>query len=82
MSPYIQGFTPYEIWAMDTIDHGSVMIAGETGIEGLQVGPTSFQGTPGSLLFDDGFVVLLDMLPTGVTKYGASTPSCLGEIAL
>lgn len=27
-------------------------------------------------------MVLLDMLPTGVTKYGASTPSCLGEIAL
>lgn len=81
-SPVVQGFSPYDIWAMAMVDQGSVMIAGETGIEGLQVTPTAFQSTPGSLLHEDGFMVLLDMLPKGVHKFGSSTQSCLGEIAL
>lgn len=81
-SPFIEGFTGYMLRAMESVDHGTVMIAGETGINGLQVTPTAFQSQPSSLFHVDGYMVELDMLPTGVSKFGSSTPSCLGEISL
>jgi hypothetical protein len=59
---------------------GRVVMAGYTN-GGFPVTPGSFDPTyNGGQL--DGVVVSLDLIPTGVTLVGASTPACHGELML
>jgi hypothetical protein len=65
-------------FAMD--GDGRVVLAGYTN-GGFPVTPGSFDPTyNGGQL--DGVVVSLDLIPTGVTLVGASTPACHGELML
>ncbi|MCI0585843.1 MAG: hypothetical protein L0323_03265 [Planctomycetes bacterium] len=43
---------------------------------------TSFNTPPGFAPLDDGFILSLDLLPTGASAYGASTPGCAGPLAI
>ena len=57
---------------------GSLIIAGSA-IDGSLTTPGSYDETANG--FEDGHVAKLAMLPVGVTRFGASTPSTQGEIA-
>jgi hypothetical protein len=75
------GGTRYEIPNSLALDHtNAATIAGE-------LWSLDFPTTPGAYdtgynSWGDAFVSRLDLLPKGVSRYGRSTPSCKGPIAL
>jgi hypothetical protein len=66
--------------ALAVDETGSAYVILATGSTDYPVTPGAFQ--PAAAGQGDVAVTKLDMLPTGVTKYGASTPGCLGPLAL
>jgi hypothetical protein len=62
-------------------ESGSVVVGGYTKSSGFPTTPGVFQRTykGGS---SDPFVLRIDMLPTGVSRYGRSTPACSGPMAM
>lgn len=58
---------------------GSAVIATHSDSLDYPVTPAAYQGTLAGGL--DAVVTKLDMLPTGVTKFGTSTAGCLGPLA-
>ena len=63
--------------AVDSL--GSVVIATHSDSLNYPVTPGAFQSTLAGGL--DAVVTRLDMLPAGVSKFGTSTPGCLGPLA-
>jgi hypothetical protein len=73
-----EAFSPPEAeLAVDPL--GSAIIATHSNSTDYPVTPGAFQGTLAGGL--DAAVTRLDMLPTGVSKFGTSTPGCLGPLA-
>jgi len=66
---------PFHPIALDDTD--SALIAGTTGSSDLPVTSGALQTTLKGP--SDGFVAKLDLLPTGVSKYGQATAGCAGK---
>lgn len=60
--------------------NGEAVVTGNTAASNFPTTPGAFQATPGGHI--DGFVTQLDLMPTGVQKYGSSTSSCSGPISI
>ena len=64
-----------------TVDpRGVVTLAGSTQSQDFPTTPTAWR--PSIIGVQNAFVTQLDMLPTGVSAYGASSPGCNGPLAM
>lgn len=79
-SSYVGG-TAFEAGHEVAIDGtAAATIGGETYSSGFPTTPGAYDTTFNKK--GDGFVARLDLLPTGASRYGASTPGCDGLIAI
>ncbi|MFT6041209.1 MAG: hypothetical protein ACI9C2_001378 [Gammaproteobacteria bacterium] len=64
-------------------NYGDAMLVGDTQESEMETSPGSLPGKPNPLMGPkSGFMKAMDMLPTGVTKYGSSSSDCSDEIYL
>ena len=59
---------------------GESIVVSQTASEDYPTTPGAYSTTPTPI--SDGVITMLDMLPTGAEKYGASTPGCEGPLAI
>jgi hypothetical protein len=69
-----------QVEALALLDDGSAVLTGWTGNSDFPITPGAYQSAINGS--NEAFLCQADLLPTGVSKYGASTPSCLGAIRL
>lgn len=64
--------------AIDGLDESAVALTGVCNSGNLPVTPGAWSAS--QLGTNDAFAAVLDLRPAGITRYGVSTPSCLGAI--
>ncbi len=78
-SSLLEGSTGDERWGLALGPEGEAIVGGYTTATDFPTTPGAFDRSANGMR--DGFVARLDMLPTGVAKFGTSTPGCDGPLA-
>lgn len=78
-SSLLEGSTGDERWGLALGPEGEAIVGGYTTAIDFPTTPGAFDRSANGMR--DGFVARLDMLPTGVAKFGTSTPGCDGPLA-
>jgi hypothetical protein len=76
----IEGGTDPHLWGIALGPEGEAVVVSQTRSTDYPTTSGAFDTTASAL--SDACVTKLDMLPTGVSKYGVSTPGCKGKIAI
>jgi hypothetical protein len=79
-STYLGGTGQEILNALTLLADGSVIAGGVTGSTTYPVTTGVIQ--PATISFIEGFITRLDLLPSGVARYGASTPGCSGPLPI
>jgi hypothetical protein len=80
-STFLGGST-YDVPTALAVDaQGAATVAGSTGSADFPTTPGAFDTTHNGGI-TDAFVTRLDMLPTGVSAFGRSSPGCTGPLAI
>jgi len=78
-STFLGGSGADSAWTLVLDGSGAATVAGITTSANFPLSPAAIDPV---LAGYEGFVTRLDLLPAGVTKYGASTPGCAGPLAI
>ncbi|MCI0585329.1 MAG: hypothetical protein L0323_00650 [Planctomycetes bacterium] len=78
-STYLGGNSGDAVYALALDSTGAAVVAGQTSSSNF---PTQNAFQPTSGVWGDAFVSNIDMLPTGLSAYGASSPGCAGPLAI
>jgi hypothetical protein len=78
-STYLGGDGLETLFSLAADGIGGVWAVGFTQSSNFPTTPNGYDGSPNG--GNDGFVAHLDLLPTGVLSYGASSPGCSGRLA-
>ena len=79
-STFLGGASYDELYALALDAQGAATVAASTQSTDFPTTPGAFDTTHNGN--DDAFVTRLDMLPTGVSAFGRSSPGCTGPLAI